>query len=147
MVISYNIINFATESKELIMKAKEVMINDWVKLKNQKGEWIDNSQVGSGIMACALDETEFLVLEPIPLTEEILKLNGFIFKEDENEWWHYNPFPFSDFQIGYYNDDCNDMRFIAGCIVTNIKLKYVHQLQHVLRLCGLDEFADKFKIK
>ena len=24
--------------------------------------------------------------------------------------------------------------------------KYVHQLQHALRLCGLDELADKFKV-
>ena len=27
-----------------------------------------------------------------------------------------------------------------------IPIKYVHQLQHVLRLCGLDELADNFKV-
>ena len=27
-----------------------------------------------------------------------------------------------------------------------VPCKYVHQLQHALRLCGLDELADKFKV-
>ena len=30
--------------------------------------------------------------------------------------------------------------------INSIKLDSVHQLQHALRLCGLDELADNFKV-
>lgn len=36
---------------------------------------------------------------------------------------------------------------IAGCLHTRIKnIHMVHELQHSLRLCKLDELADNFKV-
>lgn len=79
--------------------------------------------------------------KPIPLTEEILKINGF---EDGG---------------GYMT------RVVSGiiveiCLMHNIPMyvkaewsfcfphpQYVHELQHALRLCSLDEFADNFVIR
>ena len=34
----------------------------------------------------------------------------------------------------------------GGFLDVVLPCKYVHQLQHALRLCGLDELADKFKV-
>lgn len=79
-----------------------------------------------------------LVAYPIPLTEEILKANGFVVNTqqaylidgifldkglDGNAYW---------WQIGH-------------CPICAIN--YVHELQHALRICGLNELADNFKLK
>lgn len=76
--------------------------------------------------------------EPIPITPEILKKNGW----KETAYWH------------EYQDDKNtiqcclpDMRgIINGIEIEHFKCEYVHQYQHLLRLCGLDELADNLKI-
>ncbi len=84
--------------------------------------------------------------EPIPLTEEILKANG----------WN-TPLDGFGFSSQYETQDgkiCVTMDAIHKCL--DIRLddinysmptpRYVHQLQHALRLCGLTELADNFKI-
>ena len=76
--------------------------------------------------------------EPIPITPEILEKNGWerngIFMEkriDENTHLRWTDICGSVLSQGnYYMCDC----------------KYVHTLQHALRLCGLDELANNFKI-
>lgn len=89
---------------------------------------------------------------PIPLTKEVLKANGFILKGKTSEYDH-------DSYYKYYvdkDDNAYELNFTPtnGCIelfgknrIYGIKyIKYVHELQHALRLCGLIELADNFKI-
>ena len=73
--------------------------------------------------------------EPIPLTAEILEKNGWWFNV-EDMWLNEDV----DFSIEKWNGkfQCYD--------INQIKLDSVHQLQHALRLCGLDELADNFKV-
>lgn len=74
------------------------------------------------------------LLEPIPLTPEILKKNGLAndphgcyFKEDE-----YMALEISVEREGiYWTINYNEYGIL--------KLKYVHQLQHALRLCGINK--------
>ena len=76
--------------------------------------------------------------QPIPLTPEILEKNGW----KETAYWH------------EYQDNKNVIQCclpelrgkINGIEVEHFKCEYVHQYQHLLRLCGLDELADNFKI-
>ena len=76
--------------------------------------------------------------QPIILTPEILEKNGWesdgIFMErrvDENTFFVWaNGYNVVLYQNGNYMCDC----------------KYVHTLQHALRLMGLNELADNFKI-
>ena len=77
--------------------------------------------------------------QPIPLTTEILEKNGWVrtgifFTEkriDENTHLSWSDtYGSALYQDDYYMCDC----------------KYVHTLQHALRLCGLDELANNFKI-
>ena len=82
------------------------------------------------------DECEHPV--PISLTCEILKKNGW---KDAEFWCE-------------YQEDNNsiqaclpDMRGrISGIEIEYFKCEYVHQYQHLLRLCGLNELADNFKV-
>ena len=79
--------------------------------------------------------------EPIPLTHEILEKNGFwVMEKVDNGAEEYIVYATGGL-IFYYNRD-NDYHFPN----TPISWKYVHQLQHALRLCGLNELADNFKI-
>ena len=73
--------------------------------------------------------------KPIPLTPEILEKNGWWFNV-EDMWLNEDV----DFSIEKWDGkfQCYD--------INQIKLDSVHQLQHALRLCGLDELADNFKV-
>ena len=76
--------------------------------------------------------------QPIPLTPEILEKNGW----KEAEYWH-------EYQDGENIIQCclPDMRGrVNGIEIENFKCEYVHQYQHLLRLCGLNELADNFKV-
>lgn len=143
------------------MEAKELMIGDLVHL------YVNNEGItNEDVKVVELSEDSITILNkfgideeyseddaidgvsaitPIFLTPEILEANGFKYKEKDNEWWHYDEFPFSDFQIGYEDED--DKRVIFNIDTTNIKVNYVHQLQHALRLCGINELADNLKIE
>lgn len=76
--------------------------------------------------------------QPIPLTSEILEKNGW----KETQYWH-------EYQDGRSTIQCclPDMQgMINGVFIEHFKCEYVHQYQHLLRLCGLNELADNFKV-
>lgn len=83
---------------------------------------------------------------PIPLTAEILEKNG---AEKEYEWSRYcisEPYGREIYAglrmdgVYLYADEEDDKwNFFAH-------IRYVHELQHALRLCGLNDLADNFKI-
>lgn len=68
--------------------------------------------------------------EPIPLTDDMLKANGI--DEGELSYEFYDGYHFFLFK--------NATSVHVGAIW------FVHELQHALRLCGLEELADNFKI-
>ena len=73
--------------------------------------------------------------QPIILTPEILEKNG---------WWYDGDDMWQHEEVGFYIEKWNE-RFRCYDI-NDIKLDTVHQLQQTLRLCGLNEMADNFKI-
>lgn len=72
---------------------------------------------------------------PIPLTPEILEINGFKLCEFNGVMCYERP----EFVIHYSMRDCVGRN--------NFRYEYVHQIQHALRLCGLNELADNFRIE
>lgn len=81
-----------------------------------------------------LSDEDISNFQPIPLTPEILEKNGLAndyygsyFKEDE-----YMSLEISSREDGIYWT----INFHEYCI---LKLEYVHQLQHALKLCGIDK--------
>lgn len=85
-------------------------------------------------------------IEPIPLTLEILERNGFELRDDflyhriDDKPHHY------DFKLengGVFTSE----GYTLQCCIYHLTIRYVHELQHALRLCGLNELADNFKVE
>jgi len=89
-----------------------------------------------------LHETECRAeyVSPIPLTAEILKANGFISLNYDSCFVYRTSFE-EDFEI------TKDNKGFHLRPVSIAKTNYVHELQHALRLCNLNELADNFKLE
>lgn len=107
------------------MKVEDLMIGDWVL----------DTRINIPVQVNPfMAEMEVPEWEPIPLTPEILEKNGLAndyygsyFKEDEHMLLEIST-----------SEDC-----ISWTINTHeygiLKLEYVHQLQHALKLCRIDK--------
>ena len=73
-------------------------------------------------------------VEPIPLTPEILEKNGFIHYTDFYMWKEESLEP-----IHLDNYDEDGWRSRINCDNIPCECKYVHQLQHALKLCGINK--------
>lgn len=108
------------------------MIGDWVYNKNIDKPMQVYPMMFSQMFRQTPDATtEDYNIFPIPITPEILKKNGFrldTYSEEfmSGKWWTRN-----DFVI---HESMNDS---VGR--NNFSYKYVHQLQHALRLCGIEK--------
>ena len=115
------------EANEL--SCKDIMVGDWVRIKiiqhNTKVTNIDaNSVYTEAAFPIRYDE-----IEPIPLTAEILEKNGFI---KESREFQRNTFQYCVLTDGLWID-ISEENYFEG------KLEFVHQLQHALRLCGIEK--------
>ena len=140
------------------MKANELMVGDWVKVthlnKIGKAYRIDRAnEDGNGWVAVFDGDYHESLLEPIPLTPEILEKNGWkLYDLEDIDWLIYD-----------YSTNCQNVRISENdtygykwwIVVSNILgedeagfkdrnhagiyCNYVHQLQHALRLCGIDK--------
>lgn len=73
-------------------------------------------------------------ISPIPITPEILEMFGF---ENYSQMW-YHPDSYIEFFRNNRNKDVWDRTINCG-EYTLYSIKYVHQLQHVLRLAGVEK--------
>lgn len=119
------------------MEAKELMIGDWVyNTHNRQNEQV--AEIGSGLVMLAYNDLyEYDEIEPIPITKEILEKNGF--KEDDDGVYgdsnsYFIPTYQSGFDIGTWETHIEPTEGIGDF---SGNLKYVHQLQHALKLCGI----------
>ena len=117
------------------MKATDLMIGDWVLVKDAPSAEFRPCRVTIGLLRNLLisNETKRSV-KPIPLTKEILEKNGFykseVGKRDEigNYFLEKYDAPILFFSIHY--DDGRDI---------GNRIEYVHELQHALKLCGIEK--------
>ena len=135
------------------MKCRDLMVGDWV--ADRHGYQAQITYVGIGyanfendkVSPCRLDDKYYLP-KPILLTPEILEKNGFGFvkSDDTKSVWN-GQWVYEGLKLAIC---CLDREGNWPCFINindmNIKCEYVHQLQHALRLCGLDELADNFKV-
>lgn len=109
------------------MEAKELMIGDWVRIKiTQHNTTVTNIDANS-VYTEAVFPIRYDEIEPISLTPEILEKNGF-----SDDYRH------DDLS---YAQSCGDVIGIhiygKNGLMEEMDFKYVHQLQHALRLCGI----------
>ncbi len=127
------------------MKANELMVGDYVyNHRNWECPIVEIHKNSAVVIARHYGEEEFFLsdLRPIPLTEEILKKNGFDTSDPEVKQYHFTEdgqsYHFSLRQMYNQKDNKpNGYSFYAFSVLTIID--YVHQLQHALRLCGIDK--------
>lgn len=127
------------------IRCKDLMVGDWVANRNGSPMQIvavdeDNAYAWTGNeeRPWIFGDNEGYEPQPIVLTPEILEKNGW----KETEYWH-------EYQDGKNTIQCclPDMRGrINGIEIEHFKCEYVHQYQHLFRLCGLNELANNFKI-
>lgn len=136
------------------MKASDLMIRDWICADgtNVKISSVDIHCVGYAIErngTIHLRASGSDNLTPIPLTAEILKKNGFKEKEKEDSFI-YHKGKEKTFQYIYISLENNEalLEIITGnfTVILEPCQLYVHELQHALRVCGLNKEADNFKI-
>lgn len=133
------------------MKANELQIGDWV-LWGEPHSNIDGDYdltFGAHTITMAdfawlyqkdwEDNEELEFVKPIQLDEEILLANGFEKSYTDNQNAHY-----SRSGVGVTLNLASYTTTIMGKLIV---LHYVHELQHALRLCGLNDLADNFKVE
>ena len=153
------------------MKCKELQICDWVQDKNAF-QW-QITGVGDDYAYATFEGNEGDPWEfndkddqpkGIPITPEILEKNGFDPETFLTYEWGRKVY-FKEF-LGCVVEPADSGKYIFGTTKYWSKtysdgspidwgtmydsricnLQYVHELQHALRLCGLNELADNFKV-
>ena len=126
------------------MKAKDLMIGDWVNyhdddkiVPKQVSEITDFKQLQLH------DKDNWVIVgekycEPIPLTGEILEKNRF---EKQDDGWYKITLEEENL-IGV--QPFENVNWIFGAnvfpnIIEHLNILYVHELQHALRLCGVEK--------
>ena len=123
------------------MTTKELMIGDWVLDKAVSDNPVQIEQIneknvhykrGNGYMSAGVE-----LLEPVLLTDAILKANGFN-REGGASYWHEGD---RDACILYWSEDKEQLVIGSPCddCMVKINVRYVHELQHAFRLAGIDK--------
>lgn len=134
------------------LTASQLMIGDWVKMYNGKGEYLGNTQVNMVMLDLLEQEQSIMRLEPIPLTSELLERNGFervqypgcanplywmLEKyEEETDGLLYRikayDTPFRGMFMSINNPSC------CETISFSKQIEFVHELQHAFQLCEIE---------
>lgn len=141
------------------MKCSDLQIGDYVRFKRTKEKvWVFEIDGDRNIINnepdgyCSEKNIDIDDVEPIPLTPEILKLNGFVIKK---KWAQKGNFGDNPLIMWHYDDDINTRDFKheleihqndTGKVHVSLPCDYVHELQHAFRLCGLNDLADNLKL-
>lgn len=135
------------------MKVSEPQIGDWVdcfggsvKVTGIKTAYNDGE--GFIIIMSPLKSVEHsfksVYIKPIPLTTDILTNNGFI--QDTIGSGLILNIDNSENLYVRYNGECRNVEISNNMYNISCPIKYVHELQHALRLCGLSELAENLKV-
>ena len=123
------------------MKASDLMIGDWVvntefgKNKIDKIETLEPRRVW---LEHGRTYVPIEFVEPIPLTTDILKKNGCVKDEKDDNMYYWNWGVIDD--CISYDKETSKVRifYVSGLAFVKIVL-YVHELQHALRLCEIQK--------
>lgn len=123
------------------MKATELMIGDWVCFD---GDVEHTNPVQIDIVSqeeAGVDGDYYDRWLPIPLTAEILEKN---FPKPRGEYWADGDFPQIGYSIPCHTD--GHLPYVevsiydpARVMEFEMYLNYVHELQHAMRLCGIEK--------
>lgn len=130
------------------MDAKELMLGDWVHHIDGYDLQIE-AITDKGLVCCSGDFIgQDCMIRPILLTPEILKKNGIFkhkFKGHLEECYSAFANPINNEQFILW-EETDRFELVLRHIVDNLtysalrcKVRYVYELQHALRLCGIEK--------
>ena len=125
------------------MKATELMIGDWIQvpptgIRKMKITWLEE------------DFGEMNDIDPIPLTCDFLKKNGFKLSPNKHSY-EYRGYPTDDFKVVdkctvFLNQEHKPfmlqvirLKELTNEEKINLSVQYVHQMQQAFRLLGIDK--------
>jgi hypothetical protein len=133
------------------LKISDLSVGDWVEIDHEVFGWQPAQinvcgDLGIGAYFKDIDPEEeydctLSQARPIPITAEILEKNGFVKKNYDNgkmwDWWCDNVLvrKYADEDIYRFIVALNSMHYTTTMVVG----KHTHQLQHALRLAGVDK--------
>lgn len=135
------------------MKPNELMIGDWVIDAGITSRTVYKriNRTDERSNSCVADDYKVILgeagIKPIPITPEILEANGISHYKDCGRLSFYKRID-ADFVIryeiyaGYIGIELCD-----GNRISVERITKVHELQHVLRLIGMNDLADNFVIE
>lgn len=131
------------------MRCTDLQINDWVYLSEKSRYPMQVRGVNESDCLLDFDGNEGDPFDgiygeggiaPIELTAEMLKRN----KWESLYGRYWENIKVTEFSISQYGAE---FRCCLGYDNELTFFRYVHELQHLLRLCGYDDLADDFKIE
>lgn len=117
------------------MKAKDIMIGDWVANENERLQVYSIGQNSVVFPDKSVAHQDFL--QPIPLTAEILEKNEFEKKTFYGIYDDYFDLDIREYSDGLYIVTYHSCEF--NIPDQTIHLSWVHELQHFMRHCGIDK--------
>lgn len=135
------------------MKANELMIGDWVYMEHNEDGIAPYKELTQWTKEDFGFSDTFIEahIYPIPLTPEILEKNGFVARYAYSQKkWHidiYNDFhrkvdDDGDITLNVYSERKMEWRLSIDTDRnerTVVYIRFVHELQHALRLCGIEK--------
>lgn len=129
------------------LKLSDLSVGDWVRCRGRNGriECLrvigDDERISVAVKSYLGTMYQFVDIEdiePIPITAEILESNWFVKNGEYNEWniGNWNDIPFIGISLSRQS---MRIKNIGTDIFLENKVVYVHQLQHTLRLAGIDK--------
>ena len=122
------------------MKSNELMICDWV-------NWHTYTDAPNYCRITKVEYGKILDCKPIPLTPEILEMNGW--HGDELGWVIEPTNGFDEYLNIIFRTGkvfSLEIHRIYGNDMLLKSIHYIHELQHALRLCGLNDMANNFEV-
>ena len=132
------------------LKVQDLMVGDWL-MFNDKPCQVKGLHNDDTVTLTGYRSMYYLIdAEPIPLTPEILEKNGFKLEYFISEYFtseceHYIGI---DDRVALNNDKeymnsnnewCVHVDSETYCTIATCELTYLHELQHILRLCKIDK--------
>lgn len=127
-----------------MIKAEELMLGDWVmSIHPAVPRPIKVTEIGGNDIGYKNGILHISFIEPIPITPEILEENGFELKADgwlwSNEGLEDQNYIFIQFRKGCEGVRNCEINFIHRAQFTFKQMYFVHELQHALKLCGINK--------
>ena len=124
------------------MRANELVIGDWVYYENSPVQIKGIDSFKGEYVSFGDEFYPYEDFDPIPLTPEILKKNDFKYGDGYGYSFvnrkELSGDGFEEEKV-YINTALNTLIIYTAASSIHLPVKYIHELQHALKLCGIEK--------